>query len=64
MERRVKKIVFLTATRADFGKLKSLIKVIDESKTFECFVFVTGMHTLKKYGSTYDEVKKQRYKLF
>lgn len=62
MERRVKKIVFLTATRADFGKLKSLIKVIDESKTFECFVFVTGMHTLKKYGSTYDEVKKQRYK--
>ncbi|EPZ59936.1 putative synA [[Clostridium] sordellii ATCC 9714] len=49
----MKKIVFLTGTRADYGKLKSLMKKVEESKDFELHVFVTGMHMLKKYGSTY-----------
>jgi len=57
-----KKIVFLTGTRADFGKLKPLINKIEGSENFENYVFVTGMHTLSKYGSTYDEVRKQKYK--
>jgi len=57
-----KKIVFLTGTRADFGKLKPLINKIEESDLFECYVFVTGMHTLSKYGSTFHEVEKQGYK--
>ena len=53
-----KKIVFLTSTRADFGKLKPLINSVRESDIFESYIFVTGMHTLSKYGSTYDEVEK------
>lgn len=57
-----KKIVFLTGTRADFGKLKPLINKVEKSNSFECFVFVTGMHTLTKYGSTFNEVKKEGYK--
>jgi len=57
-----KKIVFLTATRADFGKLKPLIRKIESSKFFECNIFATGMHTLSKYGNTIEEIKKERYK--
>ena len=57
-----KKIVFLTGTRADFGKLKSLIDKVEQSSMFECYVFVTGMHTLSKYGSTYDEIQKHGFK--
>jgi UDP-N-acetylglucosamine 2-epimerase (hydrolysing) len=57
-----KKIVFLTGTRADFGKLKPLIEKIEDSKSFDCYVFVTGMHTLSKYGSTFNEVINQGYK--
>lgn len=57
-----KKIIFLTGTRADFGKLKPLINIVEKSNRFECFVFVTGMHTLSKYGYTFDEIKKQGYK--
>jgi len=57
-----KKIVFLTATRADFGKLKPLIGKIENSKFFECTIFATGMHTLSKYGNTVEEIKKERYK--
>lgn len=57
-----RKIVFLTGTRADFGKLKPLINRVENSDLFECYVFVTGMHTLSRYGSTFHEVEKQGYK--
>lgn len=57
-----KKIVFLTGTRADFGKLKPLIENIEKANEFECYIFVTGMHTLSKYGSTFTEVQKHNYK--
>ena len=54
----MKKIVFLTGTRADFGKLKSLIKITQESKLFEVHIFATGMHMNKMYGLTSDEIYK------
>ncbi|MDK9737710.1 UDP-N-acetylglucosamine 2-epimerase (hydrolyzing) [Vibrio sp. D404a] len=54
----MKKILFLTGTRADFGKLKSLMLKIENSDQFEAYVFVTGMHLLKKYGFTGKEVEK------
>lgn len=56
-----KKIVFLTGTRADFGHIKGLISKLEKSKDFEPYVFVTGMHMLSKYGSTYIEVINQKY---
>lgn len=57
-----RKIVFLTGTRADFGKLKPLINIAEASKDFDCYIFVTGMHTLSKYGATFTEIKKLGYK--
>lgn len=57
-----KKIVFLTGARADFGKLKPLINLVENSDLCECYIFVTGMHTLSKYGSTFREVEKQNYR--
>jgi UDP-N-acetylglucosamine 2-epimerase (hydrolysing) len=53
-----KSILFLTGTRADFGKMKSLLKSVEASEEFECLLFVTGMHTLARYGYTVDEVYK------
>ena len=55
---RKKKIIFVTATRADFGKLKSLISIVKTSKKFEVFIIVTGMHVIPKFGDTYKEVVK------
>jgi UDP-N-acetylglucosamine 2-epimerase (hydrolysing) len=51
-----RKILFLTGTRADFGKLKPLIQSVDASETFDVAIFITGMHTLSRYGYTLDEV--------
>lgn len=56
-----KRIVFLTGTRADFGKLKSLIKITQESKLFDVHIFATGMHMNSKYGFTVDEIYKSGF---
>jgi len=56
-----RRVVFITGTRADFGKLKGLIEKLDGSKNFEIFVFVTGMHMLSKYGSTALEVEAANF---
>lgn len=57
-----KKILFLTSTRADYGKLKILMKSVEQEENFELYIFVTGMHMLSRYGSTYREVEKDNYK--
>ncbi len=57
-----KKILFLTGTRADFGKIKSLISILDEHSDFEVYVFVTGMHLQKEYGYTLIEIERCNYK--
>jgi len=56
-----KKLVFLTGTRADFGKLKSLIEITGHSNHFEVHIFVTGMHLNDTYGRTVDEIMKCGY---
>ena len=50
----MKRVVFLTGTRADFCKQKSLIKIINNKKNYHVTIFITGMHNLKKYGYTWD----------
>jgi len=58
----MKKILFLTGTRADFGKIKSLISILDIHPDFEVFVFVTGMHLQKEYGYTLLEIESCNFK--
>ena len=52
-----KKLLCITGTRADFSKIILLIKSLNRDK-FEILVFATGMHMLKKYGLTINEVRK------
>jgi UDP-N-acetylglucosamine 2-epimerase (hydrolysing) len=54
----IKKIVFLTGTRADFGKIKSLLLTLEAHPKFEVFVFVTGMHLMEEYGYTLIEIER------
>ena len=56
-----KKILFVTGTRADFGKLKGLIESIKREKIFDYGIFATGMHLLKRYGSTIHEIRKSGF---
>ena len=56
-----KKILFITGTRADYGKMKPLMKALDGDDQFSVYVFVCGMHLSERFGSTYDEVRKDGY---
>ncbi len=58
MSKKKKKIVFLTGTRADYGKIKPLIFAVSENKGYEPIIVVTGMHLQRKYGYTITEIQK------
>ncbi len=53
-----RRVLFLTGTRADFGKMKPLMLRLQDDESFDVRVFVTGMHMLSKYGYTCEEVEK------
>jgi UDP-N-acetylglucosamine 2-epimerase (hydrolysing) len=55
------RIIFLTGTRADYGKMKSLIRALINCNKFDVHIFATGMHMLSKYGSTYKEIVKDGF---
>ena len=57
-----KKIIFVTGTRADFGKMKSIITNLQMDNFFETYIFITGMHLLREYGFTWQEIKKSDIK--
>jgi UDP-N-acetylglucosamine 2-epimerase (hydrolysing) len=57
-----KKLLFLTGTRADFGKIKSLMRICQNNKDFEVDIFATGMHMHHQYGYTVKEIEKSGFK--
>ncbi len=57
-ERTRRKILFVTGTRADFGKIKPLIQQVKDAEDFDYLIFVTGMHMLAVYGLTVNEIRK------
>lgn len=57
-----KKVLFLSGTRADYGKMKPLMKAMETDEKFDIYIFVCGMHLSEKFGSTYREIVKDGYK--
>jgi UDP-N-acetylglucosamine 2-epimerase (hydrolysing) len=57
MELARKKIIFVTGTRADFGKMEPLATSARDAG-FDVSFFVTGMHMMAKYGLTKTEVHR------
>lgn len=52
------KIVFVSGTRADYGKIKPLISTVASESDFEVGIFVTGMHLLDRYGQTWRHISQ------
>jgi GDP/UDP-N,N'-diacetylbacillosamine 2-epimerase (hydrolysing) len=52
----MRKICFITGTRAEYGLLKILMNLIKESKNFDLQLIATGMHLSPEFGLTYKEI--------
>lgn len=52
----MKKICFVTATRAEYGLLKWLMKEVAKSAEFSLQTVVTGAHLLREQGYTIDNI--------
>ena len=44
----MKSILFITGTRADYGKLKPLMEAVEHSDQFTLYIYISGMHLLEK----------------
>ena len=58
------KILAMTATRADYPRVKKVLEEINKDKKFNLKIAVTGAHLLKKYGNTYKEILKDGFKIY
>lgn len=54
----VRKVLYVTGTRADFGLMLSTLRNLDASHALDLCVAVTGMHLSAKYGNTVEEVER------
>ena len=54
-------ICVVTATRAEYGLLKPLMKMIEQSKMLNLQVLVTGAHLSTEFGLTYKEIEQDGF---
>lgn len=59
-----RKIFLVTERRADYSRFKPILKKIEKDSDLDYDLVVTGIHLLKKYGHTIDEIKKDGFKIF
>ena len=53
----------VTGTRAEYGLLSRLMRLIDESEDCQLQVVATNMHLLPEYGNTYQEIEKDGFRI-
>ena len=58
----MKKILFISSSRADYGLLRNVILEVKKNKKVKVFVLVTGSHLSKEYGNTLKEIEKDGLK--
>jgi UDP-hydrolysing UDP-N-acetyl-D-glucosamine 2-epimerase len=59
----LRSIAVITGTRADYGLLKPIIKLIDEDPDLELRLYATGMHLEARFGRTINEITGDGFKV-
>jgi GDP/UDP-N,N'-diacetylbacillosamine 2-epimerase (hydrolysing) len=57
----MKKVCFVTGTRAEYGLLRPLIKRIETDQGLELQIIATGMHLSPEFGMTYREIEQDGF---
>ena len=56
-------IICVTGTRADYPRVKPVLKLLNKDRYFNLKLIITGQHLEKKFGSTFNEIKKDNFKI-
>jgi GDP/UDP-N,N'-diacetylbacillosamine 2-epimerase (hydrolysing) len=59
----IKKILYISGTRADYGLMHSVLKKIDNNPNFELYIGATGMHLMPEFGKTIQEIYQDGFKI-
>ena len=54
----MKKLLYVTGSRAEYGIMKRLLLKLKEDNKIKLDIVATGMHLSKEYGETYREIEK------
>jgi len=61
MNSKARTIACMTATRADYPRVKSVLDEIISRPNLKLKLIVTGIHLLKEFGHTVDEIEKDGF---
>ncbi|WP_299204837.1 UDP-N-acetylglucosamine 2-epimerase [uncultured Amphritea sp.] len=59
----MRKVCYISGTRADFGLMKNVLVEIDRCNELSLDIIVTGMHLLADYGYTFKEIENTGLKI-
>ncbi len=59
----MRKILYISGTRADYGPARSILKAIDASPELELYILVTGMHLDPTHGNTWHEIENDGFNI-
>ncbi|HIF9162896.1 TPA: UDP-N-acetylglucosamine 2-epimerase [Photobacterium damselae] len=59
----MKKIIYVTGSRAEYGIMKRLLLALKHDQDIELTIVATGMHCDEKYGSTYQIIENDGFKI-
>lgn len=59
----MKKLAYITGSRAEYGIMRRVLKKLNESNEIELVIVATGMHIDEKYGSTYRVIEEDGFKI-
>jgi len=63
MKKNMKKIVYVTGTRADYGLMRSTLHSVEKQHNLDLSLIVTGMHLSHEFGYTIKEIERDNFKI-
>ena len=63
MNKEKRTILFITERRADYSRLKPIMREVRKSKKLEMKLVVTGMHLLAGFGETRKQIERDGFKI-
>lgn len=59
----MRKIFYITGSRAEYGVMMPVLRAIDEHSDLELSLIVTGMHLMKDFGCSVEQIRKDGFRI-